>query len=74
MDELSWVLVIGSITGAVLNNYKKRICFVLWFCTNIGWIVVNLSKGIPAAALLAFVFMGMNVHGFIQWRQKGDPR
>ena len=66
----TWLLTVLSVIGVVLNARKDIRGFYFWIFGNLGWVVVNLHKGIYAqVALFAFYFL-MCIYGIYTWRKK----
>ena len=59
-----------SLFGNYLNCRKKRICFLLWICCNIGWAAIDITTGSYSRAILDVVQIGFSVYGFREW---GSP-
>ena len=71
IDILSITALILSLAGNLLINYKKRIGFIVWLLSNILWIAVNLlGKPNVSQIIMFIVYIGFNVHGFLNWRQE----
>ncbi|MFT3952767.1 MAG: hypothetical protein QM689_12670 [Oscillospiraceae bacterium] len=49
------------------NSFKKRVCFVIWGCTNTFWAVYNAANHQYAQALLYAFNLIMAVIGFVKW-------
>ncbi len=64
---LPWSLTLLSIFGAVLNIKKKRSSFAVYTVANIGWIIVDIYKGIYAQAVLFMVFTALSTWGWFEW-------
>lgn len=46
MGVFSYLLSAVALTGVVLNVFKLRVCFVLWFFTNGYWCVVSVRNAL----------------------------
>lgn len=66
----TWIIAGFSLLGVVLNIKKLRICFYIWAITNFSWGIIDLYKGIPAQAVLMFVYFGLALWGIYAWRNK----
>ena len=64
----SWPLTGASLLGVVLNIQKKRSCFFIWAGTNLSWTIVDLLRGIPAQALLFFIYFLLALWGVFKWK------
>ena len=60
----------GGISGAFLTVFKKRGCWVAYMISNISFIALFLKTGLYVPILQYFVFVGINVAGWIKWGQK----
>jgi len=67
---LPWSLTALSILGAILNIKKKRSSFAIYTVANIGWIVVDIYKGIYAQAVLFIVFTVLSTWGWFEWGRR----
>lgn len=73
IDILSINALILSLAGNLLINYKKRIGFIVWLLSNILWIAVNLIGKPNISQIIMFVvYIGFNVHGFLNWRKRQE--
>jgi len=70
MHDLMWLVTAASIIGTILNIQKKKICFLIWFCTNNLWMVYNLIIGSYPQAALFGVYVGLSVWGICKWRKE----
>ena len=71
---LQFLGALCSIVGVELNARKKKASWVIWFVGNLFWFwwYVRLTlAGEPSwfALLLAVVYMGYNVRGYVKWRK-----
>jgi len=68
--------LILSIAGNLLVNYKKKMGFIIWVISNSCWIIVNLiSVQINWFQIIMFaVFIGLNIHGLINWKRNADNK
>lgn len=64
----TWALAVASIVGVVLNIHKRRVCFVVWLCTNVTWAVVDFAHGLPAQAALFAVYAALAAWGWWAWK------
>lgn len=68
MEILGWILAFIAIIGVILNIRKKPSGFIFYIISNIGWIYVNLKHEIYAQAFLFFVFTGLSIYGWWNWK------
>lgn len=70
IDVFSIIALILSLAGNLLINFKKKIGFIVWLLSNILWITVNLlGKPNVSQIIMFIVYIGFNVHGFLNWRK-----
>jgi nicotinamide riboside transporter PnuC len=53
--------------ATVANLHKARWCFVVWFVTNLMWVVVDFNAGIYPQAGKELVYTGFAVWGWVKW-------
>lgn len=74
--NINFVEIVGAVSGslavagAVMNNRKMRVCFVVWAISNSLSVLVHVAYGTWSLAARDVVFLGLAVHGFILWRKK----
>jgi len=69
---IEWTLTGLSILGTWLNIKKQSHCWLVWSVANVGWIVSFGLKGMTAEATLFFVYLGLSIYGWFQWRKTGE--
>lgn len=74
MNGTAWVVeLIGAasavlaIAGVVLNNYRLRTCFVLWWFSNAASGGLHVWAGLWSLAGRDAVFLILAVQGFVLW-------
>jgi len=67
-EVINWLVALVTLTGAILNVYRKRYCFVLWMFTNIYWLIHNYLIMEYAQSALAIVFLSLSIFGWIKWK------
>ena len=71
INVVSLVALVLSLSGNILINFKKRFGFVVWFLSNVCWIVVNLlGKPNWLQIIMFIVYMALNVQGWLKWKRK----
>ena len=80
MIEINWIgesldtvfSLLGKY-GRWLNARGKRACFLLWNICCVYWIARDFYIGLYAQAFFCIFSVGLNVYGFINWKNKfGD--
>jgi len=59
-----------AVTGVVLNNRKRRECFMLWLVSNSLSLAIHLAAGIWSLALRDAIFLALAVEGLWLWRKR----
>lgn len=75
MDNLTiftWTMACFSVAGAFLNSRQNKYGFLIWGVCNIFWLLIDFAYGIYAQSALYFVFLGLNVYGWNQWKKKNS--
>lgn len=67
---MSWLLVLFSLLGVILNIHKRKECFVIWGITNAGWAVYDFRIGAVAQGVLFTVYFGLAIWGIIKWKRE----
>lgn len=71
MQLVGWVCMCASLFGAWLNAQQDRRGFYVWICTNLVWVVVDVSAGVYSQAALMMVYCGICVYGLVCWKRRG---
>lgn len=66
-ENLSWILVILSLTGNYFVIKKNVLGQWLWAIANVGWIAYDISIAAYSQAFLFGVYLGLCVWGIILW-------
>jgi nicotinamide riboside transporter PnuC len=69
MKPTDWVWVFSgiSIIACFLNVKKKKVCFLIWCLSNMGFVWVNIATGLYGQIPLWIAFTLLNVYGYVQW-------
>ena len=67
---MTWVVAAASLFATWLNIRKVRLCFAIWFVTNIVWAAYDFAHGLPAQGALMCVYAGLAAWGFFAWRRR----
>jgi nicotinamide riboside transporter PnuC len=71
MELLGLASTAVAVTGVVLNNRRRRACFVLWMVSNSVTLAIHVSAGIWSLALRDAIFFALAVEGLILWNKEG---
>ncbi len=62
-------LILG-VLGAVLNNRKLRVCFLIWMVSNTLSAGIHISVGVWSMLIRDIVFFILVVEGWFKWKKK----
>ena len=68
--SMTWLVAGFSLFATWLNVRRVRICFAIWFCTNVTWSVYDFAHGLPAQGVLMTTYAGLAVWGWFSWRPR----
>jgi len=63
-----WIVTALSISGIILNIYKRRECFIVWCFTNAAWMAHDYYHGEYAQSFMFAVYFGLSIWGLLKWR------
>ena len=70
--ELQIAGIIFAIVGALFNIFKMKWCWLFWVVANIIFIRIYLVSGLHVSIALQFVYIAMNIYGWIKWSKEGS--
>jgi hypothetical protein len=70
LDLLGWIATGLSISGAILNAWKRVEGFYLWLIGNALWIWFGVVTHAPYIILLFSVYSLISLFGIYTWRKK----
>ena len=62
-------LVLG-VLGAIFNNRKLRVCFLIWIVSDIMSASVHINVGVWSMLVRDFIFFILCIEGWIKWGKK----
>ena len=71
-----WTEIVGgavtvvAVAGAVLNNHRRRECFLAWMASNAASAGLHIAAGMIALACRDLIFLGLAVDGWRRWGRK----
>ena len=65
--DWSWILVVLSLIGTVLNIKKSPLGFLFWLISNTFWVVYDGMMGLYSQAFLFFVYDLLAAWGLWEW-------
>jgi len=70
IEIISTVATIIAIAGVILNNHRRRECFLLWLGSNSLTLAVHLYAGLYAMSVRDAIFIYLAVDGWRRWKEK----
>ena len=70
LEILGTVATVAAIIGVILNNHRRRTCFIVWLGSNGITLSVHLALGVYSLAARDAAFLALAVHGWFQWGRK----
>jgi len=70
IELISAITGIFAVAGVILNNYRMRACFIIWFVSNAASAGIHLYSGLWSMAVRDLIFLGLAVHGWTCWSRK----
>lgn len=69
-EVITWIVSILALTGTILNSSRNKYGFILWFFTNLFWVIVDFRAGLYAQSALFGAYTLLAVKGLITWTKK----
>ena len=69
-EAIGWCITVIAVAGVVLNNRRRRECFILWMVSNALSAVVHFAAGMWALTCRDAVFFVLAVDGLIRWSKQ----
>lgn len=67
IEIVGGIAMLLSISGVLLNNRRRRECFVLWLVSNAACCFIHAQTGVWTLAARDAVFFLLAIEGFIRW-------
>ena len=70
------IITVVAVSGVLLNNARRRVCFLLWIVSNSLSAAVHMHASPPMWSMAArdVIFLALAIAGWRQWgRQKRPP-
>ena len=65
-----WLITGLAITGTIFNINQKRVCFLIWMCSNFLLSSYNFYIWeVPQGTLFA-VYFCFSIWGWVKWKKK----
>lgn len=69
-EIITWIISGMALTGTILNSNRNKYGFILWFITNLFWVIVDFRAGLYAQSALFFAYTLLAVSGLVTWTKK----
>lgn len=69
-ELITWIVSALALIGTILNSNRNKYGFVLWFFTNLFWVIVDFQAGLFAQSALFLAYTLLAVKGLITWTNK----
>jgi len=70
MEIVSLAATAVAVAGVVLNNRRRRACFLFWLISNGLTLVVHAWAALWGLALRDAIFLALAVEGFARWGRR----
>lgn len=71
LEIAGWLVSLVAVGGVVLNNYGRRLCFVVWIFSNAATAALHLMTAAPMGLVARdVVFLALAVHGWLKWSKR----
>lgn len=67
LEIIAMVATVVAVTGVVLNNHRRRACFLLWMASNLMSATLHLNAGMIALTVRDAIFFTLAIHGWKVW-------
>lgn len=68
IELISYIAMVLSVAGVILNNRKIKICFILWIISNVITGFIHGYNHLYGLMVRDIVFTVLAVEGWIKWR------
>ena len=69
LETIGTIATVIAILGVVLNNRRKRACFLLWLASNALSAGIHVSVGVWSLVARDVIFLALAVEGLWLWRR-----
>lgn len=69
-ELITWIVSALALTGTILNANRNKYGFILWFFTNLFWMIVDFGAELYAQSALFMAYTLLAVKGMITWTKK----
>lgn len=66
-QTITWIISVLALTGTILNANRNKCGFLLWFITNLFWVIVDFRSGLYAQSTLFLAYTLLAIKGWTTW-------
>jgi nicotinamide riboside transporter PnuC len=70
IELVGLIATVLAVTGVVLNNRRRRSCFLLWLLSNTLTAAIHAHAGIWSLCARDVIFVALAVEGLWLWRKQ----
>ena len=63
------VATVLAVAGVLLNNHRRRECFLIWIVSNAMTFAIHAHAGIASLAVRDAIFLALALDGWNRWRK-----
>ena len=71
VEMIGWIGFVFILLGYYLNAKQNIKCFFIWGIGNILFMIYAFIISAPPQIAMSLFVLGMNVYGFLSWRNDG---
>ena len=71
IETIGWIGFVFILLGYYLNAKQNIKCFFIWGLGNILFMIYAFLISAPPQIAMSLFVLGMNIYGFISWRNNG---
>lgn len=73
LELIGTITTILAVTGVVLNNRRKRACFMFWLVSNAMSMIIHAQTGVWSLAVRDLIFIVLAIEGWYLWKSNSKP-
>lgn len=75
IETITWFALGLSLTGVLLNSFKKTVCWPVWILSNVAWAVTAITSHLPQLLWMQVAYVVANSYGWYSWvKPKALPK
>lgn len=69
-EIITWIVSFLALMGTILNANMNKYGFILWFVTNLFWMIVDFKSSLYAQSALFLAYTLLAIKGMVTWSKK----